>query len=72
MSVESKYQLGEDNYSTPKELYNKLNEEFHFDFDPNPINPPGLREFDGLGSWGENLSLLIHLTLRLRSGLNEP
>lgn len=27
-----------DNWSTPKDLYDKLNEEFHFDFDPCPLN----------------------------------
>jgi hypothetical protein len=26
------------NWKTPKELYNKLNEEFHFTFDPCPLN----------------------------------
>lgn len=27
-----------DNWETPKDLYNKLNQEFNFDFDPCPIN----------------------------------
>lgn len=27
-----------DNWETPKELYNELNKEFNFDFDPCPIN----------------------------------
>ena len=27
-----------DNWETPKDFYNKLNEEFNFDFDPCPIN----------------------------------
>ena len=27
-----------DNWSTPKEFYNKLNDEFNFDFDPCPLN----------------------------------
>lgn len=27
-----------DNWETPKEFFNKLNEEFNFDFDPCPIN----------------------------------
>lgn len=27
-----------DNWATPKELYDKLNEEFNFDFDPCPLN----------------------------------
>lgn len=38
-----------DDWSTPKYLYNKLNDEFHFDFDPCPVNP----DFDGLSvEWG--------------------
>lgn len=38
-------------WKTPKEVYNKLNQEFHFDFDPCPFNP----EFDGLliEDWGQ-------------------
>jgi phage N-6-adenine-methyltransferase len=28
-----------DDWQTPKEIYNKLNEEFHFDFDPCPLEP---------------------------------
>ena len=27
-----------DNWATPKEVYKKLNKEFHFDFDPCPLN----------------------------------
>jgi hypothetical protein len=38
-----------DNWKTPKELYDKLNEEFNFDFDPCPLNS----NFDGLNiDWG--------------------
>lgn len=33
-----------DNWKTPKVFYDKLNEEFNFDFDPCPPNP----QFDGL------------------------
>ena len=33
-----------DNWATPKELYDKLNSEFKFDFDPCPLNS----KFDGL------------------------
>lgn len=33
-----------DNWATPKELYDKLNEEFNFDFDPCPL----FSTFDGL------------------------
>jgi len=40
-----------DNYKTPSEVYNKLNDEFHFDFDPCPLNDNP--EFDGLEiEWG--------------------
>ena len=27
-----------DNWATPKEFYNKLDQEFNFDFDPCPLN----------------------------------
>ena len=37
-------------WRTPKELYDKLDEEFHFDFDPCPPDP----DFNGLEiSWGK-------------------
>ena len=35
-----------DNWKTPDDVYNKLNEEFHFDFDPCPLNERP--DFDGL------------------------
>lgn len=39
------------NWQTPQELYDGLNKEFHFDFDPCPINP----KFDGLEvEWGKS------------------
>lgn len=38
-----------DKWSTPKDFYDTLNAEFHFDFDPCPVNPT----FDGLSvAWG--------------------
>lgn len=38
------------NWRTPKHLYDKLNEEFNFDFDPCPVAP----DFDGLKvEWGK-------------------
>ena len=38
-----------DNWATPKWLYDKLNTEFRFDFDPCPLHSP----FDGLTcEWG--------------------
>ena len=40
-----------DNWETPKELYSELNDEFHFDFDPCPLNA----DFDGLlVDWGKS------------------
>tara|TARA_Y100000310_G_C20598894_1_gene771963 strand:+ start:179 stop:580 length:402 start_codon:yes stop_codon:yes gene_type:complete len=39
------------NWETPVELYEELDREFHFDFDPCPNNPT----FDGLNiSWGKS------------------
>lgn len=39
------------NWKTPKEVYDKLNQEFQFDFDPCPSNP----NFNGLTvSWGKS------------------
>jgi len=38
-----------DNWGTPKEFYDELDKEFHFDFDPCPLN----HTFDGLTcEWG--------------------
>lgn len=38
------------NWRTPKKLYQQLNKEFHFDFDPCPTNP----NFNGLEiEWGQ-------------------
>lgn len=42
-----------DNWETPKDLYDKLDAEFHFDFDPCPLNST----FDGLNpdtKWGSS------------------
>ena len=40
-----------DNWATPKELYDKLNAEFKFDFDPCPLHS----DFDGLViEWGKS------------------
>lgn len=40
-----------DNWATPKEVYDKLNEEFIFDFDPCPLN----YKVDGLTcEWGKS------------------
>lgn len=41
-----------DNWMTPKHLYDELNKEFFFDFDPCPLN---CTEFDGLKvEWGKS------------------
>lgn len=43
-----------DNWETPEELYNKLNEEFNFDFDPCPLNHD-LNKWNGLEiDWGKS------------------
>lgn len=44
-----------DNWATPKDLYDKLNEEFNFDFDPCPLNTGEITpDKDGLLiAWGE-------------------
>lgn len=42
-----------DNWKTPIDVYNKLNEEFNFDFDPCPLNDNP--DFDGLSvEWGNS------------------
>jgi len=42
----------DDNYATPPEIYNKLNDVFNFDFDPCPYSE-GEPKFDGLKcEWG--------------------
>jgi len=44
-----------DNWATPKEFYDKLNDEFNFDFDPCPLNKGDITpDKDGLLiEWGE-------------------
>jgi site-specific DNA-methyltransferase (adenine-specific) len=43
-----------DNWATPKEVYDKLDEEFHFDFDPCPLFAID-NGFDGLEvDWGKS------------------
>ena len=42
-----------DNWATPKEVYEALDAEFHFDFDPCPLNPNP--QVDGLlAEWGKS------------------
>ena len=43
-----------DDWKTPKDLYDKLNKEFKFDFDPCPLHH-NTSEFDGLNiEWGKS------------------
>lgn len=44
-----------DNWATPRNFYDKLNQEFNFDFDPCPLHEGGIEEEnDGLLiEWGE-------------------
>lgn len=44
-----------DNWATPKKFYDELDSEFHFDFDPCPLNPYEITpDKDGLLiPWGE-------------------
>jgi hypothetical protein len=43
--------LNSDHWETPEDFYKKLNDEFHFDFDPCPLNA----NFDGLTvDWGQS------------------
>jgi len=49
-SVNMMFKSKQHNWITPKDFYDKLNDEFDFDFDPCPINP----NFNGLEiEWGE-------------------
>lgn len=43
--------VNSDNWATPRWLYDKLNDEFNFDFDPCPLHA----DFDGLEiEWGQS------------------
>lgn len=52
----NKYEHVDDNYATPPDLYNELDKEFNFDFDPCPYNEdPITTETDGLlKEWGQS------------------
>ena len=47
--------IASDNWATPKSLYNKLDQEFHFDFDPCPLSTGEITpDNDGLlKDWGQ-------------------
>jgi len=54
-----------DDWATPKEFYDKLNEEFHFDFDPCPLN----HTFDGLNiDWGQSNFINPPYSRKLKEG----
>ena len=48
MSVESLYRKRDDDYASPSWIWDGLLGGW---FDPCPVNPNGLRDFDGLGMW---------------------
>ena len=53
MNTKVLFSSANDNWSTPIDVYNKLDEEFHFDFDPCPLNEEP--DFDGLQiEWRES------------------
>ena len=48
-SVKNMFKSKQQNWQTPKDFYDKINQEFNFDFDPCPVNPT----FNGLEvEWG--------------------
>lgn len=55
MEVKNRNLNHSDNWATPKEFYDSLNKEFHFDFDPCPLNDGEITpDKDGLLiEWGE-------------------
>lgn len=54
-----------DDWATPPELYNSLNEEFGFDFDPCPYNHS--MEWDGLNiEWGKSNFINPPYSLKLK------
>lgn len=53
-----------DNWATPKEFYDELNDEFDFDFDPCPL----FAEFDGLEvEWGKKNFVNPPYSLKLKT-----
>ena len=52
MNTELMFSKKSDDWSTPKDFYNKLNEEFDFDYDPCPLRS----ELDNLNvNWGKRV-----------------
>jgi phage N-6-adenine-methyltransferase len=57
-----------DDWSTPPEFYNKLNEEFNFDFDPCPYQHD-INEWDGLKiEWGKRNYINPPYSRKLKEG----
>jgi len=57
-----------DNWKTPESLYNELNTEFNFDFDPCPLHWDGAPETDGLEiEWGSRNFINPPYSLRLKT-----
>lgn len=49
-----------DDWKTPKSLYNSLDKEFHFDFDPCPFQHD-ITLWNGLEvDWGKVILLILH------------
>jgi len=59
-----------DNWATPKEVYDKLDAEFHFDFDPCPLNLGEITlENDGLlKDWGKSNFVNPPYSRKLKEG----
>jgi len=57
-----------DNWGTPKEFYNKLNEEFNFDFDPCPLNKEQITDDKNglLIEWGNSNFINPPYSLKLK------
>lgn len=56
------------NWKTPKAVYQILDAEFRFDFDPCPVKPT----FDGLSiEWGGQIMLILRMAESFRSGLKK-
>lgn len=52
-----------DDWQTPQEIYQKLNKEFQFDFDPSPL----LNDFDGLTiDWKQSNFINLPYSLKLK------
>lgn len=62
--------MSNDNYATPKAFYNILDQEFGFDYDPSPINPTGLRDYDANG--GTEIDSWLGKTIFVNPPYSDP